>query len=321
MIKNLIVISAAWFSACTLGKASPPPDTYQGVVELEETQVAFETAGRVRRLTVEKGDLVQPDQLLAELDDELARVSRSGRVMEAEAARSQSALVQARAKAEDIAALAARVRAAQAAEALLTKNLARQKALFESSAVSAASLDELTGQLDRARADREAAQAQLAALERGARREERDVALARAEAAEAALSLEDERIARMTLKAPRKGRVLDRFVEIGEVVAGGAPVYTLGDTERPYVDVFVPQGQLSGIQAGSRAELHVDSETRSFSGVVEHVSRRTEFTPRYLFSEQERPHLVVRVRLRFQDPGERLHAGVPAFVHIARDQP
>jgi hypothetical protein len=33
-----------------------------------------------------------------------------------------------------------------------------------------------------------------------------------------------------------------------------------------------------------------------------------------LFSERERPNLVVRVRVRVEDHDERLHAGVPAFV-------
>jgi hypothetical protein len=51
---------------------------------------------------------------------------------------------------------------------------------------------------------------------------------------------------------------------------------------------------------------------------VEHISRTTEFTPRYLFSERERPNLVIRVRLRIEDPERRLHAGVPAFAKIER---
>jgi hypothetical protein len=49
---------------------------------------------------------------------------------------------------------------------------------------------------------------------------------------------------------------------------------------------------------------------------VEDIARRTEFTPKFLFSERERPNLVVRVKIRVEDPGERLHAGVPAFVVI-----
>jgi len=69
---------------------------------------------------------------------------------------------------------------------------------------------------------------------------------------------------------------------------------------------------------GSKATLSVDATSKRFSGRVEHVSRKTEFTPRYLFSDRERPNLVVRVRIRIDDPEQRLHAGVPTFVDIER---
>jgi hypothetical protein len=52
-------------------------------------------------------------------------------------------------------------------------------------------------------------------------------------------------------------------------------------------------------------------------GSVEHIARQTEFTPRYLFSERERPNLVVRVRVRIADPAQRLRAGVPARVELS----
>ena len=51
---------------------------------------------------------------------------------------------------------------------------------------------------------------------------------------------------------------------------------------------------------------------------MENVGRKTEFTPRFIFSERERPNLVVRIRVRIEDPEERLHAGVPAFVTFER---
>jgi len=309
----LLLLAAA---ACSSSHAKTPPG-YQGVVELEETALAFETAGRVRRLAVAEGDRVEAGAVIAELDDELARATRAARVLDVETARSQMELVGAPARSEDVAALSARIRAARASEELLQKNLERQRTLLDKGAVPAASVDDLQAGLDRARSEREALDSQLTALKRGARREERKTAYVRTESAEAALNLEDERLERHVLRAPSAGRVLDRHVELGEVVGAGAAVATLGDTQRPYVDVFVPEPEIAAIQAGAAAELRVDSEPKAFRGRVEHIARRTEFTPRYLFSERERPNLVVRVRVRIEDPQERLHAGVPAFVSVA----
>ena len=49
-------------------------------------------------------------------------------------------------------------------------------------------------------------------------------------------------------------------------------------------------------------------------GKIEDLGRRTEFTPKFVFSPRERPNLVVRVRVRIDDPEETLRAGAPAFV-------
>jgi hypothetical protein len=53
-----------------------------------------------------------------------------------------------------------------------------------------------------------------------------------------------------------------------------------------------------------------------FHAVVEYVSPETEFTPKFVFSDRERPNLVVRARVRIDDPGHQLHSGVPVFVRL-----
>ena len=67
-----------------------------------------------------------------------------------------------------------------------------------------------------------------------------------------------------------------------------------------------------------RVAVGEDGEVRApLSGRVEHVFPRTEFTPRFLFSDDERPNLVLRVRVRIEDPRHLLHAGLPVFVQLA----
>jgi HlyD family secretion protein len=174
------------------------------------------------------------------------------------------------------------------------------------------------GQYDRAVAERQAAEERVLALKAGARSQEIKAALARSSQAHAALDAEDARLARFVLRAEIGGEVLDTHVEPGEVVQPGTPVLTLGETRRPYVDVFVPQGELSGVRPGALASVRVDTGQERFKGAVEMVGRTVEFTPRYLFSEKERPNLVVRVRIALEDPQEKLHAGVPAFAELRR---
>jgi HlyD family secretion protein len=178
-------------------------------------------------------------------------------------------------------------------------------------------LDDARGQFERAQAERQTAEQRLAALRAGARSQEIRAALARSAQAHAALDAADARLARFVLRAEIAGAILDTHVEPGEVAQPGTPVATLGETRRPYLDLFVPQADLSGLQPGTPARVRIDAlGDQSFSGAVESIGRTVEFTPRYIFSERERPNLVVRVRVDLQDPQEMLHAGVPAFARL-----
>jgi HlyD family secretion protein len=96
-------------------------------------------------------------------------------------------------------------------------------------------------------------------------------------------------------------------------------VLTVADPHRVYAEVFVPEGRLSGIDVGDRARIRADGIGALLGGHVEHVARRAEFTPRYLFSDRERPNLVMRVKIRIDDPKSVLHAGIPVFVSIDRN--
>ncbi len=312
-----MLLGLAGAGGCSTASAQGD-ERLQGVVEFDERAIGFELGGRIRTVGVRAGDDVDEKTELARLDDSLERPLRAVRASDADVAKSQVALVRSGSRGEDIRATRAQLEAARRSEKLLESQLARQKRLVEKGAVPESRLDDLDGQLSRVRGEREALEQRLSALRSGARREEIQVAEARVKAAESAVAAEDARLEHHVLGARMRGRVLDVHVEPGEVVAPGAPVVTIADVRHPYADVFVPQGGLEGIRVGAAATIRVDSLPALLHGKVENVSRRTEFTPRFLFSERERPNLVVRVRVRIEDPTEQLHAGVPAFVSIDR---
>jgi HlyD family secretion protein len=290
----------------------------QGVVELHERVLSFEVAGRVKELKVRRGERVDAGQVLAVLDDSLERPQREAKAAEAHAADAQLDLLRAGARGEDVRAAEAQVRGANAAEETLRDHLERTRKLAAQGTVSPAQLEDARGQHERARAERQAAEERLQALRSGARSQEIRAALARSSQAHAALDAAEARLSRFALRADAAGTVLDTHTEPGEVVQPGTPLATVGDTRRPYLDVFVPQAHLAGLGPGAPAKVYVDSlPGGSFDGAVEMVGRTLEFTPRFIFSDQERPNLVVRVRVDVQDPQERLHAGVPAVARIA----
>ncbi|MEZ4293865.1 MAG: HlyD family efflux transporter periplasmic adaptor subunit [Polyangiaceae bacterium] len=324
MIKNTLGRLAAAIGLAglvLLGGCEPPPahpGAFQGVVELDERILGFETGGRITAVAVQRGASVKDGDELATLDDSLARTAREAREAEVAAADARVALLKAGSRGEEIRAMSAELAAARAAEDLAVKEVNRARVLVESGAMAKASLDQAEAALASQKARREAVSERLRGLRNGPRKQEIESAEAQAKAAAKAVVLESEKLERHVLHAHGAGTVLDVHVDPGEIVAPGTPVLTVADTGHPYVDIFVPEGNLDGIRVGSKAKIFVDATTDAFAGAVEDVGRRTEFTPRYLFSEKERPALVVRVRVRVDDPETRLHAGVPAFVEVDR---
>ena len=310
-------VAVALFASFACARGGEKPREYQGIVELHERVLSFEVSGRVKELRVRRGEHVQAGQVLAVLDDGMERPQRDAKAAEAQAADAQLDLLKAGARGEDVRAAEAQVRGAKASEDTLRDSLERTRKLRAQGTVPPAQLDEVQGQYDHARAERQAAEERLAALKAGARTQEVRAAIARSLQAHAALDAADARLARFVLRTDIAGNVLDTHVEPGEVVQPGVPVATLGDTQRPFLDVFVPQGELAGIQAGAPALVRVDAVPGArFEAAVEVVARTLEFTPRYIFSERERPGLVARVRIDIKDPQETLHAGVPGFATL-----
>jgi HlyD family secretion protein len=298
------------------GSAAEDSRAGQGIVEYEQRVLGFELGGRIAEVPVIRGERVRKGQRLARLDDELARTTRSVRANEERAARAQLVLLEAGAKPEDIRSVASRVKAARTSEAQAKRNLERERELNRRGVTPQAMVDDLQSQLERATAERQSLEQTLQSMKSGARHPELEAAQAKADAAGAVVKLEEERLARHELRADADGVVLDVHAESGEIVGAGAPIVTLADTKSPYADVFVAQAKVGGIRVGAPAQLKVDSLPAALPGKVESIGQRTEFTPRFLFSNRERPNLVIRVRVRVDDPGERLHAGLPAFVQI-----
>jgi HlyD family secretion protein len=297
------------------------PGAYQGVIEFDERDLGFEIGGRLTAVKVQRGATVRAGQELATLDDTLERTASEGRQAEANAAKAAVALVRAGSRPEEVRAAQAQLRVAAANEARLARNVEREKKLLAENVVAQASVDDLESSLSAATAERQSLEHRLRELQNGARRPEIDRAEAQATAAERQAKLGNERIDRYVLRALEDGVVVGVHADPNEVVAAGSPVCTVADTKHPCADIFVPQEDLGNVRLSAPARVMVDATSQSFAGRVEDIGRRTEFTPRYLFSERERSQLVVRVRIRIDDREESLHAGVPAFVTMGDAPP
>lgn len=311
--------NSLWFALLLGGcnaAAAAGETPLQGIVEHDERVLGFSVGGRVAEVLVRRGDAVEPGAALVRLDDVLERPLLAARRAEVEGAAAQLALVEAGPRADEVRAAEAELASVRAQAALVGERLERQTALVSAGALPAAMLDELGVNHTTLEGRQAVLDARIRGLRRGARAQEIDAAEARLRAAQAALAAVEARLGQHVLVSPGRFTVTELHASVGEVAGPGTAGVTVADLDHPFVDVYVPEARLASVSIGQRARVRVDGVADALVATVEHVGSRTEFTPRFLFSETERPNLVLRVRVRVEDPGHRLRAGLPAFVAL-----
>jgi HlyD family secretion protein len=137
------------------------------------------------------------------------------------------------------------------------------------------------------------------------------------ETARAALAGAQATRSDLVLLAPVQGVVLGRHAEVGEVVAAGTPVVTIGESGKPWVRVYVSPSDAARLTVGASAVATLDDlPDREFPGRVASVATKAEFTPRVALTENERADLLFAVKVELEDSSGTLKAGLPVTVRV-----
>lgn len=272
-----------------------------GRIEAVEIDLAAPRPGRIARILVREGMLVEAGDPLAVLDVRQLQAARHQ--AEAERQRAEIAVRNAQLMVEQ---RAAEVRAAEAvlaqrqsAEAVARRQLERSEALAAGSITSERVLE-----LDRSNALGAAAavasaEAALAASRAGVTSAEASVVGAEAAvaAAQAAIEVIDVQIEDSTLRAPRAGRVQFIVAREGEVVGAGGRIVNMVDLGEVYMTFFLPTAAVGRIGLGTEVRLLMDAAPGIVvPAAVSFVSDVAQFTPRTVETEVEREKLMFRVR-------------------------
>lgn len=168
-------------------------------------------------------------------------------------------------------------------------------------------------QLDVVEAEIAAAEAALAAVKAGATIQQIAMAESSVAQAEAALAPLQVELAKMTLKAPRGGVVVERMLHEGELAAPGAPLLQIADLDNVELVVYIPENKIGRVKLGQEVEVTVDSYPgRVFGGEVVYISPRAEFTPKNVQTKEERVNTVFGVKVKVPNEDHALKAGMPA---------
>ncbi|HMF91928.1 MAG TPA: HlyD family efflux transporter periplasmic adaptor subunit, partial [Candidatus Angelobacter sp.] len=119
------------------------------------------------------------------------------------------------------------------------------------------------------------------------------------------------------VRAPANAVVEVLDLRPGDLIPANSPVAKLLEADQLYVIVYVPQDQIGKVRIGQSADVKIDAFPKeSFRGVVEQIRQQAEFLPRNVQTKEEREHQVVGVKLRVENPDNKLRAGINADVRF-----
>jgi HlyD family secretion protein len=224
----------------------------------------------------------------------------------------------------------------------------RAQTLIKNEDISAADFDQYRTRYETADAQLKTAKEQLALVLEGPRKEDIDAARAQLATAQAVLRLAEAQ--RLELKrrrqelvqrnadlgqrkadlsivqtqvddteefAPIGGVVLVKSAEVGEVIAAGTAVLTVGDIDHPWVRAYIGEGDKGRVKLGDKVNVTTDSYPgKIYPGRVSFIASEAEFTPKQIQTAEERAKLVYRIKIAVENPKGELNSNMPADAEI-----
>jgi len=172
-------------------------------------------------------------------------------------------------------------------------------------------IEAASAQVERARAAIKLAETNTLEI----KRREQEIPLRRAEIerAKANLALIESQLADTIAVSPVDGVVLVKAADVGEVLAAGTTVVTIGDIDHPWLRAYINETDLGRIKLGQKAKVTTDSYSgKEYEGRIGFIAAEAEFTPKQIQTKEERVKLVYRIKIDLANPHHELKSNMPA---------
>ena len=102
------------------------------------------------------------------------------------------------------------------------------------------------------------------------------------------------------------GTVLTKYAEASEVTDVGKPIYKIAPLNTIILRAYITGDQISHVKIGQEVTVLVDDTKdtyKTYTGVVEWVSSKAEFTPKTIQTKDERADLVYAIKVSVKNDG------------------
>lgn len=268
-------------------------DAY-GNFEVDDIMVSAEATGKLLLFNADEGQMLRTGEMTAVVDTIDLVLKRTQLV--AQQTTTSSKIENIRSQIE--------VQKQQLANLNIEK--ARIQKLMKDGAATQKQLDDINGQIDLVNKQIGSVNTQYTLV-----RSELDVFNAQ-------IDQVNESIRKSSVFNPIDGVVLEKFVEPGEVVMFGKPLYKIADISDMILRVYVSGDQLTSINLGQEVQVLIDKDEKSntsLPGKISWISESAEFTPKIIQTKEERVNMVYALKVRVKNDGS-LKIGMPGEVRF-----
>jgi RND family efflux transporter MFP subunit len=281
-------------------------DWYRTTGDIEsplEANVSFAINGLITDLAADEGDYVEAGQYLGQLDVSTFQAQRRAALSQANAIAGQAAAADV-----NIEIALNRVEQAEAVFELADTNYNRYQSLREDGVATQAEFEQVELQYENARVGLNSARDAVLGAEAQA-----DTAYSSIQAARDNASQIGEIIADGTLRAPFNGRIVNRYLDPGNIVAPGTPIFKLlgeGDDVGKLLELRfdIPESMMGEVNVGTVLYVDLnscDTEVEAavdYLGAVVDTETRTVKVVAYLERDSVclLPGMFVTIRIPFE---------------------
>jgi HlyD family secretion protein len=256
----------------------PEPLLVQGEADATRLDIAARVDGRVKEIPVERGQNVPAGAVLVRIDNP-ETLAKDGQMTAAKVvAEAQLANVLVGTRVETIAARKAELERAQAALVLAQKTYDRTHTLTEQGNAPQARLDQVTDTLHESERAVDQAKSAYDQAVNGYTREERAIAKANVEKANADIQSVQSIIDQLVVYAPVASQVYQRNVEPGEYVSPGVPLVTLIDLADVWIHFDLREDLVKSLKVGDRFDVRIPAlDDRRVTVEVKLIATKGEY--------------------------------------------
>jgi len=283
-MKKIMVLAAVLaLAACTSNK-----DGYdaEGIFESDEITVSAETNGRILQFDVREGDVVEPGNILGLIDSTQLYLSLCQLNENTKSLRSNAPDVK------------VQLEALQQQLAKCKTERDRIDRLVADGAAPKKNLEDLDSQI-------EILNAQIKAQESVLTKSNSSIDAQGSSLDFQRLQIEDQ-LSKCSITSPVAGTILAKYMNAGEFASAGRPLFKVADLEHLRLKVYVQSSQLSNIKLGQQVKVFADfggDNVREYPGTISWISPKSEFTPKFVQTSDERENLVYAVKVDVLNDG------------------